>query len=101
MVRNQHQEQRLKSVYIKDAGEEEITFSYVLTNINVQNICKTEGITYYINRQQTRYLAHIARQPNDTLAKRLLFNNGKSIKKDRLTLKQQLNNNNMTADNFY
>ena len=72
--------------------EERITFNFVLTNIDVQNICKTEDITYYINRQQTKYLAYIARQSNDALTKRLFFIDDKSIKKGRPLLNLHWNN---------
>ena len=119
----QHQKERIDATYnnmlrkmIRDGFREKNTreqnndpdqehnFSYILTNENVLNICKTENVNKYVSTQQAKYLAHLARQPNNTLTKRLLFNDNKNIKRGRpfVTLEQQvLNSMNMTADEFY
>ena len=77
---------------------------YIFTNKNVHDICKTEDITDFVGRQQTSYLAHIVRQHNSTLTKRLLFNDNKYTKHGRRTDTLQdkvLKYNQMTADKFF
>ena len=83
---------------------EEETFHYVLSNDEVLQICKTKDIMTHVSKQQSNYLAHIARRPNTNNAKRLLFNENINRKRGRpvKTMEQHvLKNNNMTADQFY
>ena len=78
--------------------DQEHDFSYILTNKDVLNICTVEAVSNYVNVQQAKYLAHLARH------KILLFNDNNNIKRGRpmLTVEQQiLNSMNMTADEFY
>ena len=68
------------------------------------DLCDTEDIAAYVKRQQTSYLAHIARQPNATVSKRLTFNDNKVTKRGRPTETLEakvLKYNGMTADQFY
>ena len=81
-----------------------MTYIYIYTNKDILNLCKTEDIIPFVHRQQTNYLAHLARQTNKTLTKRLLFNDDRNNKAGRplVTLEEQvLNNINMTQDEFY
>ena len=45
--------------------ETENEFSYVYSNEDVLRICKTGSIAEFIQKQQIKYLAHIARCPNN------------------------------------
>ena len=58
----------------------ETEWNFQLTNNELHNLCKTEDISAFVLRQQKKYLAHLARQPNRTLTKKLLFNDNKSCK---------------------
>ena len=49
-------------------------FALKLTNQKVLKICGCEPLEDFILRLQTKYLAHLARTPNNTMAKQLLFN---------------------------
>ena len=57
----------------------------------------------YVGRQQQKYLAHIARRPNNALTEWLLFNCDESRKPGpKLTLKSNvLKNLQCSADEFY
>ena len=82
----------------------ESDFRYVLSNNDILTICKTENILEYVRRQQMKYLAHIARRPNSTFIKRLLFSDVKTTKRGRpiVTLEGQvLEYVQMSADEFY
>ena len=48
-------------------------FKYVITNEEIIEICHIVDIHKFVEREQARYLGHLARQPNDCLKKRLLF----------------------------
>ena len=67
-----------------DANGEE-TFKLVLSCEDVLDICKTEDVLDFIRRRQESYLAHIARQKNTSIIKRLLFNDNENRKKERPT----------------
>ena len=43
----------------KRRNETEADFSFVHSNDDVLNICKTYNILEYVKRQQAKYLAHI------------------------------------------
>ena len=58
----------------------ETEWNFQLTNNDLHNLCKTEDISGFVLRQQKKYLAHLARQPNMILTKKLLFNDNKSCK---------------------
>ena len=66
-------------ITILNAGME-TEWDFQLTNNDLHNLCKTEDISAFVLRQQKKYLAHLARQPNRTLTKKLLFNDNKSCK---------------------
>ena len=42
----------------------ETEWNFQLTNNDLHNICKTEDINAFVLRQQKKYLAHLAKQPN-------------------------------------
>ena len=112
---NQRQQQRIQSCYIvmlrkmirrgfERRDRESGDFAYVITNDDVLRICETQDVLLHVEKQQSKYLAHIARRKNTNNAKRLLFNANANRKRGRpmKTLEQHvLNSNNMTADEFY
>ena len=75
----------------------------LLTNNDLHNICKTEEINAFVLRQQKKYLAHLTRQPNWALSKRLLFNDNKSRKLGPQTTLENmvLKAENSTSNDFY
>jgi hypothetical protein len=91
----------VKGGYRRKKGEEE--FHYVYTNNDIVRICGTEDIAVFVQRQQKKYLAHLARKPNSSLTKRLLFNSDKYTKPGKqYTLETiVLENERCTADTFY
>ena len=78
-------------------------WSFALSNKDLHYICGTENMDIHLGRQQQKYLAHIARQPNNALTKRLLFNCDESRKPGpKLTLESNvLKNLQCSADEFY
>ena len=60
-------------------------FKLLYTNADVQRICKTPDVLDFVAQQQSKYLAHITRQPHTTLTKRLLFNDDKCKKPGKKT----------------
>ena len=90
----------VKRGYRRKPGTE---WNYVLTNNDLHKICKTEDISDFTLRQQKKYLAHLSRQPNSNLTKKLLFNNDRSRKPGpHSTLERQvLQAEHSTASNFY
>ena len=112
---NQEQMNRVNSTYVnmlrkmirdgyKRRVETENEFSYVYSNEDVLRICKTGSIAEFIQKQQIKYLAHIARCPNNTIIKRLLFADVKNTKRGRpiLTLENRvLEYVRLSADEFY
>ena len=112
---NKQQQQRVQSAYISmlrkmiRGGFErtvdennELTFKYVLSSDDVLHICNTEDVLQYVKRQQGNYLAHIARQSNTSIVKRLLFNDDRNRKRGRpiKTLEDHVLEG-RSADSFY
>lgn len=62
--------------YKRKTGE----WAYKLTNQNLLNICKTENITAFTDRQKSRYLAHLLRLPDTSITKRMVFNADRSVR---------------------
>ena len=83
--------------------KEETDFHYVLSNDDLHKICHTENIETFVGRQQKKYLAHIARKPNLSMVKRLLFNDNKHTKPGRQTTLENvvLEKEQCTAEEFY
>ena len=50
-------------------------WNYVYTNEDVQRICHASDISHFVKSQQRNYAAHIIRKGNNSIAKRLMFNN--------------------------
>ena len=63
--------------------EKDNDFSYKICNIQLHKICKTEDVSTFIQQQQTKYLAHTIRRPNNTATKQLTFESCKRTKKGR------------------
>ena len=90
----------IKGGYRRKTGTE---WKFVLTNLDLINICGTEEINDYTSRQQRNYLAHLARQSNKTLTKRVLFNDNHASKPGRQwTLETRVVlHEGTTTDEFY
>ena len=56
----------------------ENSWAYVLSNEELYRICSTESISVFVNRQQQRYIAHILRKEDNSMTKRLTFNDNVS-----------------------
>ena len=80
----------------------ENSYSFVLTNEDLLQKCKTESLEKYIARQQRNYLAHVIRTPDYGITKQLLFNDNQSIKQGRkVTLyKTVIENEDITPADF-
>ena len=78
-------------------------WNFLLNNSDLHRICGTEKISDYTARQQKKYLAHLARQPNTTFTKKLLFNDNKAHKPGRQGNLENsvLTNEQCTANAFY
>ena len=65
----------------------ENTWHFVLTNENLISMANTTELSTFIRKQQRSYMGKIIRKDNQSLVKRLLFNNDSSRKPGRqLTL---------------
>ena len=65
----------------------ENTWNFVLTNENLVSMANTTELSTFIRKQQRSYVGKIIRKDNQSLVKRLLFNNDSSRKPGRqLTL---------------
>jgi hypothetical protein len=53
-------------------------WSFVYTNDNIRRICQTSDVLTFVTNQQRNYAAHIIREDNSSIAKRLFFNNDKT-----------------------
>jgi len=62
------------------------SWAYILTNTNLIEMCKTESIESFIERQKQRFLAHIIRMPDKSITKRIIFNDEKNTKRGRTTI---------------
>ena len=78
-----------KSSGSADDGSE---FKLLYTNADVLRICKTQELSDFVAQQQSKYLAHLCRQPHQTLTKQLLFNDDKYSKRGNRceTLEEQV-----------
>ena len=60
-------------------------WAYKLTNQNLHDLCKTESIASFTERQKCRYLAHLLRLPDTTITKKIVFNADRSVRPGRQT----------------
>ena len=56
----------------------ENSWAYVLSNEDLYKICGTESISVFVYRQQQRYIAHNVRKEDNSMTKRLTFNDNAS-----------------------
>ena len=63
------------SLFIKktDEADNETNFSFVYTNLDLQNIIKSQPLWDFINTQYLQYIAHVCRRSNINLTKFSLF----------------------------
>ena len=57
----------------KSIPEEEIDWSYKLSNEKIREITKTNGIKLFCNMQHLKYIARFTRLENNSLQKQFLF----------------------------
>ena len=76
----------------RDNGGEEDDWSYKLTNDQVYHYSGAKNIISFIEEQQLFWYAHIIRQPNSSLTKRLLFSDEPNRRRGRplLTLRASI-----------
>ena len=60
-------------------------WSFVYTNDDIRRICHASDVSRFVMTQQRNYAAHIIREDNSSIAKRLFFNNDKSRMQGRQT----------------
>ena len=53
----------------------EDSYAFVYTNKQIYELCRTTPLYEYVAIQQRSYLAHIIRQDDNMIAKKLLFDN--------------------------
>ena len=70
---------------IRGGFQQNEDYHYKITNLKLHEICKTEYVSDFVARQQVNYCAHLVRQQNTFLTKRLLFNDNKYCKRGRRT----------------
>ena len=101
---------RINSVYVSMLrklvrnGSKTEEYRLVMTNQDILRICRTDDIATFVSKQQSSYLAHLARQSNQCLTKRLLFNANKRTKIGRPTETLEdkvMKSSGLTKDNFY
>ena len=88
----------------QSAAEEAEAFKLQLSNSEVLKLCQQEELSEFTGRAQCMYLAHLSRQPHQSLTKRLLFNEDRYKKRgNRIkTLEEQvLTSVNKTSQQFY
>ena len=65
----------------KEGTAENINWAWKNNNNKIYEITKTTPIQNYIRKQNERWIGHVARAPNDTLTKRLMFVDEKFTKR--------------------
>ena len=79
-------------------------FGYVYTNDAVYTICNATPLSTFSRHSQTKYLAHIVRQPDSSISKCLLFNSNKYTKRGKPSpslLSQVLKYHNLSSSEFF
>ena len=56
-----------------DQSDNETNFSFVYTNLDLQNIIKSQPLRDFMNTQYLQYIAHVCRRSNINLTKLSLF----------------------------
>ena len=57
----------------KSIPEDEINWSFKLSNDDIRTITKTTEIKNFCDMQHMKYIAHVTRRENNSLQKRFLF----------------------------
>ena len=88
----------MKNSYLRKTNQ----WSFVYTNEGVKRICHASDVLQFVKKQQRNYAAHIIRQDNGTIAKRLMFNNDAARRQGRqTTLKRMvLTNEELNEEDF-
>ena len=92
---------------VRNGCKRDEQFRNVMTNHEILQRCKTSDIQSFVLKQQTSYLGHLARQPNTSLTKRLLFNDNKRNKRTKQGRPMEsledkvIKKLNVTKDQFY
>ena len=93
----------LRMMIRKGFRRKEDSWSFVLPNKDIYRLCGTDPLNLFIERQQRNYIAHIVRKQDESITKRLTFNNDKINRRGRSTslLKSVINRHGKTAHAFY
>ena len=76
-------------------------WSFALSNDAILKLCGTEDIELYIRRQQRNYLAHVVRNDDDTLCKKLTFDDHIRRPGRHISMETMVHNHEMlTRDRF-
>ena len=60
-------------------------FRFLYRNEGIHRICNTKDVSEFVKTQQCKYAAHLIRVSNDTMTKKLLFQDDKCTKRGRNT----------------
>ena len=77
--------------------KKETGWSFKLSNDDLRRICEREDVSNFTARQQQKYLAHLVRQSNDTMTKRLPFNSNNECKPGRQSTLERFCATNLSA----
>ena len=81
----------------------EDSWSFVLSNTELHRICGTDPLDDFIHRQQKSYIAHVIRKGDDSLTKRITFNDDAAHRRGRSTnlMKAVISRDGRSAHAFY
>ena len=67
----------------KQIDRENNGYRLVITNENLHELCGTRDVTDFIKSQQSSYVTHVIRMPNERSLKQLMFNDATYRKRGR------------------
>ena len=65
------------------SDEKKDSWSFVLSNTELRRICGTDTLDDFIHWQQKSYIAHVIRKGDDSLTKRITFNDDEAHRRGR------------------
>ena len=110
MIRQGHERVNPPAVTQNDSSdadiseeEDDVDWRYVVTNLQLHSITKTETLEHYYKIQRMKWISHIIRRSNDNICKILLFHTVKRTKLGRKTqslLEEAVKDSGMTHSEF-
>ena len=77
------------------------SWSFILTNYDILRLSGTEDIESYIRKQQRNYLAHLVRREDDSISKRLVFEENPKRAGRQVTMEKMVyEHEKVSQDNF-